>query len=140
MQKIILDTNIIVSALISNSIPTKILYELVLTQKVKTCLSDEIYFEYYEVMNRDRFAKFPDFKSKADLVLNRLREISIFYKPDRKIEILTDTSDNKFLELSAVSYADFLITGNTLDFQLTEFEYTKIMTPREYWDQYGFEL
>ena len=140
MQKIILDTNIIVSALISNSIPTKILYELVLTQKVKTCLSDEIYFEYYEVMNRDRFAKFPDFKSKADLVLNRLREISIFYKPDRKIEILTDTSDNKFLELSAVSYADFLITGNILDFQLTEFEYTKIMTPREYWDQYGFEL
>lgn len=137
MQKIILDTNVIVSALISNSIPTKILYELVLTQKVKTCLSDEIYSEYYEVMNRDKFAKFPDFKSKADLVLNRLREISTFYKPDRKIEILTDTSDNKFLELSAVSYADFLITGNTLDFQITEFEYTRIMTPREYWDNYN---
>ena len=41
MRKLILDTNIIVSALISNSIPTKILYELVLTQKVKTCLSEE---------------------------------------------------------------------------------------------------
>ncbi len=45
MQKIILDTNVIVSALISNSVPTKILYDLVLTQKVKTCLSEEIYFE-----------------------------------------------------------------------------------------------
>ena len=40
MQKLILDTNVIVSALISNSIPTKILYELVLTKKVDTCLSD----------------------------------------------------------------------------------------------------
>lgn len=29
MQKLILDTNIIISALISNSIPTKILYQLV---------------------------------------------------------------------------------------------------------------
>lgn len=42
MQKLILDTNVIVSALISSSIPTMILYDLVLTKKVETCLSDEI--------------------------------------------------------------------------------------------------
>lgn len=34
MKKLILDTNVVISALISNSIPTKILYELVLTSKV----------------------------------------------------------------------------------------------------------
>ncbi|NEN22436.1 putative toxin-antitoxin system toxin component, PIN family [Cryomorpha ignava] len=45
MLKIILDTNIVVSALISNSIPTKILYELVLAKKVQTCLSDEVFTE-----------------------------------------------------------------------------------------------
>jgi len=49
MQKVILDTNIVVSALISNSIPTKILYELVLTQKVKTCMTGEIFTEYIKV-------------------------------------------------------------------------------------------
>ena len=136
MQKLILDTNVIVSALISNSIPTKVLYELVLTQKVKTCLSNETFAEYVEVINREKFAKYTNFKLKADIVLNKLREISKFYKTDRKIEVLTDTSDNKFLELAAVSSADYLITGNTLDFQLTEFEYTKILTPREYWDHF----
>ena len=57
MQKLILDTNVIVSALISKSIPTKILYELVLTSKVETCLSDEIFAEYIEVMNREKFTK-----------------------------------------------------------------------------------
>lgn len=46
MQKLILDTNVIVSGLISNSIPTKILYELVLTRKVELCLSEEILDEY----------------------------------------------------------------------------------------------
>jgi len=139
MQKLILDTNIIVSALISNSIPTKILYELVLTQKVKTCLSEEIFAEYIEVMNREKFTKYTNFKTKADIVLNKLLEISELYKTDRKIEVLTDTSDNKFLELAAVSSADYLITGNTLDFQITEFEYTRILTPREYWNYFGMK-
>jgi len=113
-----------------------ILYELVLTEKVETCLSNEILSEYVKVMNREKFSKFTNFKTKADIVLNRLRENSTFYKTDRKVEVLTDTSDNKFLELAAVSAADYLITGNTLDFKITEFEYTKILTPREYWDSF----
>ncbi len=136
MQKI-LDTNVIVSALISSSIPSKILYELVLTRKVEICLSEEVLAEYVEVLNRDKFSKFANFKTKAQVVLNRLREIATFYQTDRKIEVLTDTSDNKFLELAAVSSADYLTTGNTLDFTITEFEYTKILTPREYWDNYA---
>ncbi len=137
MQKLILDTNVIVSALISSSIPTKILYELVLTEKVEICLSEEVLAEYVEVLNRENFSKFAGFKTKAEVVLNRLREIATFYQTDRKIEVLADTSDNKFLELAAVSSADYLTTGNTLDFTITEFEYTRILTPREYWDNYA---
>jgi putative PIN family toxin of toxin-antitoxin system len=106
MQKLILDTNIIISALISNSIPTKILYELVLLQKVKTCLSDEIFLEYVAVLNREKFARYANFKTNADIVLSKLREISTFYKTDRKVEVLKDASDNKFLELAAVSSTD----------------------------------
>jgi len=136
MQKLILDTNIIISALISNSIPTKILYELVLPQKVKICLSDEIFSEYVAVMNREKFAKYANFKTNADIVLSKLREISTFYKTDQRVEVLTDTSDNKFLELASVSSADYLLTGNILDFQITEFEYTRILPPREYWDNF----
>ena len=78
MQKLILDTNVIVSALISSSIPTMILYDLVLTKKVYTCLSGEIFSEYVEVMNREKFTRFINFKTKADVVLNKLREISTF--------------------------------------------------------------
>jgi uncharacterized protein len=137
MQKVIIDTNVIVSALTSNSIPTKILYELVLFEKVKTCLSDEIFAEYVEVLGRDKFTKFTDFKSKADIVLNKLRDISTFYKTQRRIDILTDVNDNKFLELAAVSFADYLVTGNTLDFTIKEFEYTRILTPLDYWDNFA---
>ncbi len=137
MQKLILDTNVIVSALISKSIPSKILYELILQRKVELCLSQEVFAEYVEVLNRDKFSKFVDFKAKAEVVLSKLNEISTLYRTDRKVDILTDTSDNKFLELAAVSAADYLTTGNTLDFTIKEFEYTKILTPREYWDHYA---
>ena len=69
-------------------------------------------------------------------VLKRIMCMKILNKKtDRKIEISIDTSHNKFLELSAVSSADCLITGNTLDFLITQFEYTRILTPREYRDE-----
>lgn len=134
MQKIILDTNVIVSALISSSIPSKILYDYVLTKKVITCLSDEIFQEYSEVLKRKKFTKYYNFISKATVVLSKLSEISNFYLPERKINLLNDKSDNIFLELAAASSADYLITGNILDFTFNEFENTKILTPREYWE------
>lgn len=137
MQKLILDTNVVISSLISSSIPSRILYDLVLTEKVEICLSQEVLTEYIEVLNREKFSKFPNFKTKAEVVLNRLREVATYYQTNRKIEVLTDTSDNKFLELAAASSADYLTTGNTLDFTITEFEYTKILTPRDYWDNYA---
>ncbi len=77
MQKLILDTNILVSALISDSIPTRILYESVLTQRVKTCLSDEIFSEYIEVFNREKFMKYPTFKSNANTLAFRYKSNSV---------------------------------------------------------------
>lgn len=135
MQKVILDTNVIVSALIANSLPTKILYELALTRSIEVCLSEEVFAEYVAVLARDKFKKFPAFNTKADVVLNKLREIAIFHRPTRRVELLKDLSDNKFLELAAISAADYLLTGNTLDFTISEFEYTRILTPRAYWDE-----
>lgn len=99
-----------------------------------------MFAEYVNVLNRDKFSKFANFKTKAEVVLNRLREISRFYESDRKIKLLKDEADNKFLELAAASNADFLTTGNTQDFTFTEFEYTKILTPKEYWDNYALKL
>lgn len=136
MQKVILDTNVIVSALISNSAPTRILYDLVLKLLVNTCVSKEILEEYEDVLGREKFDRFVNFRWRAEVILFKMKEISNLYHPTKKIELLTDVSDDKFLELAAVSSADYLITGNTLDFTISQFESTKIVTPREYWDNH----
>jgi uncharacterized protein len=136
MQKIIVDTNVIVSALISNSIPTKILYEIVFNEQAIICISADIYTEYVEVLSREKFNKFPRFKDKSSVVLAKIKEIGEMYEPEKQLAILSDAPDNRFLELADISSADFLITGNTQDFTIDEYEYTKIVTPREYWDKY----
>lgn len=70
MQKVILDTNVIVAALIANSLPTKILYGLTLVRRIEVCLSEEVFAEYVAVLARDKFKKFPAFSTKAAVVLN----------------------------------------------------------------------
>ncbi|GAA4462507.1 hypothetical protein GCM10023189_39240 [Nibrella saemangeumensis] len=58
------------------------MYDLALTEKVETCLSEEVVIEYLEVLNKDKFSRFASFKTKAQVVLNKLREIATFYKTD----------------------------------------------------------
>ncbi len=71
MQKIILDTNVIVSALISTSFPSKILHEIVFARKVTHHISNRIIQEYVEVLSRDKFDKFPNFRRNAEVFVKK---------------------------------------------------------------------
>ena len=50
------------------------------------------------------------------------------------LNILKDKSDNKLLELAVQSHANFLITGNSLDFTIKQYKTTQIMSPRSFWE------
>jgi len=50
MHKIVLDTNVIISALISHGYPYRILHNLVATERIKICLSEPVLNEYAEVL------------------------------------------------------------------------------------------
>ncbi len=136
MQKIVHDTNIIVSALIQRSYPFLIIYYLFLEDKFELCLSDELLAEYYTVLLRPKFSKYPDFILKAKSVLTSIESKSIKYFPDTKTDLIKDKDDNKILELSLISKADFIITGNTNDFTFPLFRNTKIVGPNEYWEKW----
>jgi putative PIN family toxin of toxin-antitoxin system len=136
MQKIILDTNIVVSSLITNSYPYYIVYEQVLDGHVQLCLSNALFDEYCEVLARTKFSKIPHFKSNTDVLLNRFLDIAIFFEPTICLNIIKDKDDNKLLELADESDADFLITGNHADFTMTHYKNTRILSPRCFWENY----
>jgi putative PIN family toxin of toxin-antitoxin system len=135
MKKIILDTNVLVSSLITKNFPYFIL-EYCIEQNAIICLSEDLLKEYIGVLNRPKFSKFKDFKQNAQIIVARLSEIAEFHQPNSKVTIIKDDSDNRLLELAEIAKADFLITGNTNDFTFDNHQGTKIVTPKEFWENY----
>lgn len=136
MQKIVIDTNVIVSSLIQKGYPNLIINHLFIDQKIQMCVSDELLAEYYEVLARPRFSKFPDFFIRAESLLAEIEEDAVRYITTIKLDLISDKDDNMILELADKCVADFVITGNTTDFTFPKYKQTRIVTPREYWEQY----
>jgi len=106
---------------------------LVFDNKVGVFLSEEIFIEYINVLYRPKFSAIPNFRLNAEIALSRLKELSKIISPEKRVNMIADQNDNRFLELALASGADFLITGNTNDFNMKEFGVTRIVTPSEYW-------
>ncbi len=134
MQKIILDTNVIVSSLIQKNYPYLIVDHCIDGNAI-LCVSNSIIQEYLEVLSRPKFSKFADFKTNADFLIAILSEISEIYEPKEKLKIIKDEPDNRLLELADISKANFIITGNTNDFTMKIYNKTRIVTPKEYWEE-----
>jgi putative PIN family toxin of toxin-antitoxin system len=135
MQKIILDTNVVVSALIQKNYPYLIV-EYCIEGNSTICLSNEILQEYMEVLNRPKFSRFYDFKANADFLIARISELAELYEPKNTLDLIEDEPDNRLLELAKTAKADFIITGNSNDFKMDKFEGTKMVTPKEFWEQH----
>ena len=82
MQKIILDTNVIISSLIQKNYPYLIVDHCIEGNAV-ICISNAIIQEYLEVLDRPKFSKFIDFKTNADFLIARISEISETYEPKK---------------------------------------------------------
>ena len=139
MQKVIIDTNVLISALIQRSYPNFILQNCVFENQVEICISDELFAEYLDVLNRPKFNKYPDFLNKAELVLVQIENIATKFFPREKFEVIGDKDDNRLLELAFEAKADFIITGNTKDFTMSDFKGTKVVSPKDYWDNFRVE-
>lgn len=100
------------------------------------CLSDAVLDEYFEVANRGKFKKYPDFNRKANEFIEFIKLKANWFIPKETLDILPDKDDNKFIELAVEAQANYIVTGNTKDFIFTEFRDIKIYTPKEFYDKW----
>jgi len=136
MQKIVIDTNVIVSSLIQQGYPNQIIKDLFIEEKFQLCISEKLLAEYYEVLARPKFSKFQDFFIRAKALLVAIETKATIYNPTITLHLIADDDDNMILELADECKADFVITGNTTDFIFPTYKQTKIVTPKDYWDNY----
>ena len=133
MQKVVIDTNVIVSSLIQKSFPYRIMTELFIEEKINLCVSEALMREYYDVLQRPKFAAYYDFAARAKSLLADIEAKATQFTPLVSINLISDKDDNKILELADVCAADYIITGNTNDFTFSTYKNTQIVTPKEYW-------
>lgn len=129
MTKVVLDTNVLVSALLKSNSSPSIILSLILDGKVKLCLSREIFSEYQGVLARKKFQQL-DQKFVKD-ILSKLDQISVLVEPKVKIDLALDKDDNKFIECAIEAQANFIITGNTKHFP-KKYQNIDIVTPKEF--------
>jgi putative PIN family toxin of toxin-antitoxin system len=124
-MKIILDTNVLVSALLSPSgLPARIL-NLVLDGSITIVYDNNILTEYADVLNRE---KFEIDKELIGFIIDFITKEGDFRTTGRQTVLLHDEDDTMFYELYKNGGVDFLITGN-----IKHFPHEKgIVTPRKF--------
>jgi putative PIN family toxin of toxin-antitoxin system len=116
-MKIVLDTNVIVSALMNaNGIPAKIL-SLVLNGKVQLLYDNRIIFEYAGVLSRKEFGFSLEI---VNGMIDYFKHDGEFINAEYVNIKFSDESDKKFYEVYKSGKAQYLITGNIKHFPKEE--------------------
>ena len=124
MRKVVLDTNILVSALWSKQgNPFKIV-EMLFTNEITLYYTDAMIEEYREVLCRD---KFNFSKDRVESLLYELKKNGVIANSAISAVMFTDETDRKFYDVAKTNDA-LLITGNTKHYPDEPF----ILTPLEF--------
>lgn len=126
--RIVLDTNIIVSAVLKADGLQRTVLLLSLTKPARLYVTSAILSEYRDVLSRAEL----HIRRGAQQQFHQLiqtRAHLVF--PSRQLHIASDPDDDMFLECADAAEADYLVTGNQRHFPKF-WKKTKIITSREF--------
>jgi putative PIN family toxin of toxin-antitoxin system len=129
--RIVLDTNVLISAALKPFGGQALVLNLVAFQVVELCVSEAILSEYREVFSRPKFAHL-DAVKVSDLLALIEREATMV-TPTERLTISKHSSDNRFYECADAADADYLVTGNARHFT-KDHKNTKIISSRQLLD------
>ncbi len=108
-MKVIVDTNILVSAILKDRTPEKVILFIIENNQFEWLVSSEILVEYKAVIRRSKFNLPTEIIDKWSLVFDTLM-ICIDVKEE--INFPRDQKDAKFLACAIAGSANFFITGD----------------------------
>ena len=130
--KIVIDTNVIASALRSKRGYSYRLLSILDDERKQVSISVPVILEYEDVIKREKLnvnykkSEIEDFLDFICLI-GEQRKIHYLWRP-----ILKDRKDDMFFELAVESESNFIVTFNKRDFEGTEKFGIKILAPKEF--------
>ncbi len=137
MIRAVIDTNVLVSALLSASGNEALILLAVHQGMIRPCFSAAILEEYTAVLARPRFAFSPD---EIAALLAMLRGKGELFLPENLPVRSPDPADTKFLHCAQAAQADFIVTGNKRDFPDSPYGVTRVVNATELIDRITREI
>ncbi|MGC1869975.1 MAG: putative toxin-antitoxin system toxin component, PIN family [Acidobacteriaceae bacterium] len=128
LLRIVLDTNLIVSAVLTRGGLESRILRLTLNGEFSLYASPPILREYSEVLAR---AKFRLTRNTQQQIVEGIERAAIVVVPKLHLLVCSDPEDNMFLECSDAAHADYLITGNLRHFPAA-WKSTRVVSSRQF--------
>jgi len=140
-MKIVLDTNVLVSALLSAFGPSARVLDLLLAGEVRLVYDDRILAEYRQVLARPKFRFDPQAVKDLLAYLTAEGEFVVARPFDFAQGDVPDPADLPFLEVAAHAGA-MLVTGNRRHFPEADCGSVQVLSPAEFlvwWQEHAAE-
>lgn len=125
-MRIVLDTNVIISALLFDGVPEKVVIRSIGGENTLVILPYII-----EETSRILQSKFKIPKTRLILVERFLSQADVqYFQPF--LRILTDEPDNRIIETAVCGKADVIVTGDRLLLELEEYKGIRIVKPADF--------
>ena len=129
-NRIVLDTNVLISAILKrDSLPRKVV-ELSVANHI-ILLSDATFSELNTRLLRSKFDTYVSKETRQRFITN-LSLKAEWVEISESIQACSDPDDNKFLELAVCGKTDYLVTGDRELLDLGIFQGVSIVTPRQF--------
>ena len=127
-MRAVFDTNIYVSAFAIPGGRAEAALLKAVEGEVRLVISKPIIHELLDVLAR-KFGRDAEELARLAVFLAELAEV---VQPRRKVEMLSDDTDNRILECAIAGRADVIVTGDRAMLELGEYQGVRIMTLREF--------
>ncbi len=132
-MKVVVDTNVFISAFLWHGTPHNIL-TLIEDGVVVSCVTPSMLLELQQVLSRPKFLpKIRERKTSCEEILGTVIDFSQLH-PDKSIDpvVHADPDDDKVLACAKISGAQFIITGDPHLLHLKKWLDVTILNPRQF--------
>jgi len=129
----VLDTNILVSGLLSPAGPPGEIIDLIFSRQLEPVYDDRIIHEYAIVLRRNKFSFAIEM---VDELLDAVQAVGFSITPNHTFLLLPDDHDRPFVECALASGNTILITGNDKHFPASTIKGIQLFSPREFLEKY----
>lgn len=124
MIRVVIDTNTLVSAVISPNGPNARIFDLIINEEIRPYLTEAVLDEYSRVFNYERLQHLN--KKRIARLLSLMARISVIVKPVGRLKISAHEEDNRIYECAVAAKARYIVTENTKHFPIPH-KITKIV-------------